>query len=430
MLLRVFTIVLIVSTTSTSIAQSKNYITIGAGYDLLSFKGELNHNQKFNELNSFRSGYGFFIEKRFGSLIGLSGNAMFGKISQYENSSARRLYFQSQVSQIDFRVSLYFDNKFLLGSDARFSPFLSAGIGYLKFDPYGDLADDNNNIYYYWADGSLMDQAETDDNKLTANVIQRDYKYETQLTDPSEDYLRSALAIPVLFGVNCKLTDNIKMRVSRTYSFTNSDWIDNTSEDNKNDRIISTNFSLTYTIGKKESENNYFENTNFTEIIEEDHDQDGVKDIIDMCQHTPKDAFVDERGCPLDKDQDGVPDFRDKEENTSDSVHVNKDGITITDEDFLQKFMQRDSTEIASIILKTHHITNLEEMKDIDVKIDKHTRSGNHITIPVELLFADFNEDGVIHSEEAIKCLDKFLDGELNITINQLHNLIDFFFEQ
>ena len=39
MLLRLFTIVLIVSTTSTSIAQSKNYITIGAGYDLLSFKG-------------------------------------------------------------------------------------------------------------------------------------------------------------------------------------------------------------------------------------------------------------------------------------------------------------------------------------------------------------------------------------------------------
>ena len=430
MLRRLFTIALIITASITSIAQNKDYITIGAGYDLLSFKGDLNQNQKYNALNSFRGGYNFFIEKRFGGLIGLSGNAMFGKISQYENSSVRRLYFQSKVSQFDFRVSLYLDNKFLLGPKALFTPFLSAGIGYLKFDPYGDLADDNNNTYYYWADGTLMNQAETEENKLTATEIKRDYEYETQLTDPTEDYLRSSIAIPLILGINCKLTDYLNMRVSGTYSYTNSDWIDNISEDNKNDKIISTNFSLTYTIGKKESDSNYFENTDFDEIINEDNDEDGVKDALDMCQQTPKGAVVDELGCPVDTDQDGVPDFMDKEKNTADTAHVNKDGVTITDEDFLRKFMQRDSTGIASTILKVHHINNLEEMKDIDKIIDKHNRIGKHIAIPEEFLFADFDKDGIIHSNEALICLDKFLDGELNITIKQLCDMIDFFFEQ
>ena len=149
-----------------------------------------------------------------------------------------------------------------------------------------------------------------------------------------------------------------------------------------------------------------------------------------MCQHTPKDAVVDELGCPIDTDQDGVPDFMDKEENTADTANVNKDGVTISDEDFLQKFMQRDSTGIASTILKVHHITNLEEMKDVDGRIDKHNRIGKHIAIPEEFLFADFDKDGIIHSNEALICLDKFLDGELNITIKQLCDMIDFFFEQ
>ncbi len=430
MLLRLFTIMLIVATSITSIAQNKDYITIGAGYNLLSFKGDLNQNQKYNALNSFRGGYNFFFEKRFVGLIGLSGNAMFGKVSQYENSSVLRLYFQSKVSEFDFRVSLYSDNKFLLGPETLFTPFISAGIGYLKFDPYGDLADKNNDTYYYWADGSLMNQAETEENELTASEISRDYEYETQLTDPTEDYLRSAMAIPLTLGINCKLTDHLNMRVSGTYLYTNSDWIDNTSEDSKNDKIISTNFSLTYTIGGKEDQSSYFGDTNFNELIDEDNDQDGVKDVIDMCQQTPKGVIVDELGCPIDTDQDGVPDFMDKEENTSDTSHVNKDGVTITDEDFLQKFMQRDSTGIATTILKVHHISKLKEMKEFDRRIDKHNRSGMHIAVPKEFLFADFDNDGIIHSDEAISCLDKFLDGELNITIKQLCDMIDFFFEQ
>ena len=43
-----------------------------------------------------------------------------------------------------------------------------------------------------------------------------------------------------------------------------------------------------------------------------DADQDGVLDDLDRCPATPKEASVDEHGCPLDTDGDGVLDYLDK----------------------------------------------------------------------------------------------------------------------
>lgn len=43
-----------------------------------------------------------------------------------------------------------------------------------------------------------------------------------------------------------------------------------------------------------------------------DQDGDGISDMKDKCADTPKDAKVDENGCPVDTDGDGVPDYMDK----------------------------------------------------------------------------------------------------------------------
>ena len=411
-------------------SQDKEFITVGVGYDLLSFKGDLNQDQRVNSLNNFRGGYNFFVEKRFLGLVGVSANAMFGKVSQYENSSVRNFYFQSKIMQFDVRASLYLDNKYLLGHTTLFTPFISAGIGYLKFDPYGDLTDKNGSTYYYWDDGSLKDLPETDENELTAQEIERDYEYETQLTDAS-NYSRGTLVIPLTFGVNCKLSDKFNARVAGTYAITGSDYIDNTSTDSKKDKIISTNFSLTYTIGKKENNTHHnYKDTDFDEVFNSDHDGDGVVDIDDRCQGTPTGVTVDKEGCPLDSDKDGIVDYLDKEENTPKNVHVNEFGETITDEEFLKRSMLRDSTDYTHKIFNEHHVTSLEELTDLDKEIDEHNIHVKHLPIPAEFVFADFDGDGVIHSIEAIRALDEFLDGEIDITVEQLYDMIDFFFEQ
>ncbi|MBL4651689.1 MAG: hypothetical protein JKY53_02335 [Flavobacteriales bacterium] len=431
MLFRPHIIVLLLFVNSFVYGQDKEYITIGVGYDLLSFKGDLNQDQRINSLNNFRGGYNFFVEKRFLGLVGISANALFGKVSQYENSSIRNLYFQSKVMQFDARLSLYLDNKYLLGHTTLFTPFLSVGIGYLKFDPYGDLLDGDGSTYYYWNDGTVKDLPETEENELTAEEIERDYEYETQLTDVNNSYSRGTMIIPLTFGVNCKLSDKFNARVAGTYAITGSDYIDNTSSDNKKDKIISTNFSLTYTIGKSEDNaHQNYKDTDFDDLFNEDHDADGVMDIDDQCQHTPTGVKVDVNGCPLDSDKDGIVDYLDKEENTPNNVHVNEFGETITDEEFLKRSMLRDSTGYTHKILTEHHVTNIDELSEFDSEIDEHNLHVKHKPIPVDFIFADFDGDGVIHSIEVARALDEFLDGELDISVEQLYDMIDFFFEQ
>jgi outer membrane protein OmpA-like peptidoglycan-associated protein len=45
-----------------------------------------------------------------------------------------------------------------------------------------------------------------------------------------------------------------------------------------------------------------------------DQDYDGVRDSLDLCSYTPREAagFVDSTGCPTDSDSDGVPDYVDR----------------------------------------------------------------------------------------------------------------------
>jgi OOP family OmpA-OmpF porin len=57
-----------------------------------------------------------------------------------------------------------------------------------------------------------------------------------------------------------------------------------------------------------------------------DSDGDGVADSSDMCPDTPKNAPVNERGCPTDSDGDGVSDYLDKCAETPVGVPVNIDG--------------------------------------------------------------------------------------------------------
>lgn len=429
--MRKILLLLVISCLSfTGYSQSdKSYVTAGAGFDFLSFRGDLNKNQKISPLNNFRGGFNFFVEKRFLGLFGFSANGLFGKISQYENSSVYNLYFQSKIMQFDARVSLYLDNKYLLGHETLFTPYLSAGIGYLKFDPYGDTKDENGDTYYVWSTGELKDLPETEENNLTAKTLERDYNYETRLTDPSVNYSRSTYVIPLTFGISSKLSDNVYARVASTYNLTGSDYLDNTNDGGKKDKIISTNFTITYTIGKKADGNHHYKAIDFNTFLNDDSDNDGVKDIDDQCQQTPKETQVNGKGCPLDGDKDGVPDYLDLDLNTHDTAHVDEFGRALTDEHFLMRYMKRDS--IFSHRIETlHEAPRVETLKQIDKEIDDEILHGVKLNLPEKFKFADYDKDGIIHSTEAFRALDEFLDGQLDVSITTLYELIDYFFEQ
>lgn len=50
--------------------------------------------------------------------------------------------------------------------------------------------------------------------------------------------------------------------------------------------------------------------------------------------------------------------------------------------------------------------------------------------IPVELRFADLNNNGKISTDEIVAAIDSFFTGDANLTIKKINALIDFFFEQ
>jgi hypothetical protein len=50
--------------------------------------------------------------------------------------------------------------------------------------------------------------------------------------------------------------------------------------------------------------------------------------------------------------------------------------------------------------------------------------------LPAEFQVADLNGDGYISPEEIAKNIDMFFEGESTFTVEKLHKLIDFFFEQ
>ena len=73
-----------------------------------------------------------------------------------------------------------------------------------------------------------------------------------------------------------------------------------------------------------------------------DADDDGVKDDVDRCPHTPKPIVVDSVGCGLDTDKDGVFDGKDKCENTPEGVEVDMEGCPFDeDEDKVPDYLDK-----------------------------------------------------------------------------------------
>src|SRR3954466_12998259 len=127
-------------------------VAIGAG--VLSFNGDVGQGAGLSSFSRIRGGYSLTIEERIGKWMGVSLNGIYGKLADSERSKERNLNFESQIIQGDLDLVLHFDNDKIMPRNSIFAPYIFAGIGYLKFDPHGDLKDKNDSTYFYWSDGT------------------------------------------------------------------------------------------------------------------------------------------------------------------------------------------------------------------------------------------------------------------------------------
>lgn len=410
---------------------------IGLSVGVLSFDGDVGSSSGVASTSSFRIAYGASLEQRFGSLLGVELKGNYGTISKNEHNPSRNLNFESSLIGGEGMVNFYFDNVFSK-SQLNFSPYIGGGAGYYLFDPHSDLKDRNGELYFYWSDGTIRNMVESNPNSLVADTLARDYSYETRMD--SLGYERSTLVFPIQFGLRFKMTESLSGNLVTTYYLGQTDFLDNVEEGGDFDNFINGRVSLVYHFGGfNNNVNPIYENVDFASIEKEDADADGVKDNKDLCPGTEEGVKVDGKGCPIDSDKDGVPDHKDEEAKTEKGALVDEKGRTLSEEDQIKLSIDSLATDretikemypsLYGILLENNDYPDKLSLGD-DFKKNQSSGKKNSHGIPLEFAPADANNDGKITAEEIYKIIDGFFEGSNNFTIDRIHGLIEFFFEQ
>lgn len=411
---------------------------IGINAGCLSYNGDIGRKTGTNILSNVRFGYGFYLEKKIRHLVGISINGTMGNVAKTRLDTGGYWSFESKVTHIDLGFVFDMDNGFLINESSGFAPFVSLGIGFLQFDPHGDLTDANGSSYYHWNDGSLRDRPQHDTTVSTSIILSRDYTFESQLKDSLVTYKRNTITIPVKAGLKFNVSKNLKARIAAEYVFTFTDYLDNVATNNKMDKFLYTSFGLEYDWGisartkQRKADRERYKDVDFAGLEKEDSDQDGVIDMKDKCQGTPPDVEVDSKGCAKDGDNDGVPDYLDIEPNTADGKPVNSQGVTITDEMLAAQQAKRDSIVVER---KTYYSGDSDGKKPQTLaektkNIQETNKSIVTFRVPAKFKPVDRDKNGIISAKELTAAIDAYFEGEIDLNLDDLNELVDYFFEQ
>ena len=412
---------------------AKHIPSIGVHIGGLSYMGDISGTKGSTAFTYWKPAYGFYLEKKFGSIFGVSANGLFGKVSKSQLDDNVFVNFESKVMNFDLNLLLDFDNGKIINEESIFSPYLSFGVGYLSFDPRGDLMT-NGMSYYHWSDGTLRDVDQSTPGSDTSSVIlNRDYDYESELKDSTTNYSKTTFTVPIRFGLKFEISDNIDARISAAYILTFTDYLDNISGGG-NDKMFYTSFGLQYNFGRTSKKDDKYKDFDFSEVDNTDFDGDGVNDIKDLCQNTPQGVEVDSKGCPLDGDEDGVPDYLDKELNTPKGTTVNRDGVTLTDEMIAMQERMKDSVATDYKVFKAEDLSQdeIDEIQKMYQEANSSNSNGSATAsgMPEKYKVLDVDGDKFISAKEVTNAIDGFFEGENNLTAKDLNELIDYYFDQ
>lgn len=323
----------------------KPKISLGVG--MLSFHGDL-YAKHYQAPWTGRIGYDLGISQRLFKPLQLNFNVMFGKLGANEWLNNRQENFEAEIRSGG--LSLLYDFGNFIPDRCRLRPWISAGVNSFEFLSKTDLRDKAGNLYYYWSDGTIKNMAETDPNAANAVNLTRDYYYETDIRELNKDgfgkYQERAWAFPVGAGALMKVTDRFDFKLGFQYYFSTTDYVDGITNNSlgtrsgtkMKDNFVYTSFALQYDLVLKKKTkadtlpDTYYDNIDWLAIDKDDYDGDGVRDWDDKCHGTPKEAKVNEFGCPFDDDKDGVANHADDEADSPQGIEVNMHGVALTDE--------------------------------------------------------------------------------------------------
>ena len=218
-----------------------------------------------------------------------------------------------------------------------FQPFIGVGIAHVDHLIKQDLQDAYGNTYHLWSDGTLRDIDEAGDHDGNANILRRDYSYESDLADQENmPGIGRSLAIPAQIGVRMDISPRVRMRMGVSGWLGLTDNIDQKASGRmlSGDALATGFFGLGIRLGKLGKKTAPapivpgMTSADAALLASMDTDGDGVDNLRDRCPGSPLDVEVDVNGCPVDSDGDGYADYRDSEPHSR-HTRVNGRGVVI-----------------------------------------------------------------------------------------------------
>ena len=405
---------------------------VSLAYGVMNFHGDVknsfnssavgNHAGKLN-ISTFADKKHHFVAN-FTLILGrLSGN------EQSHTDLSRNLNFQTGLYSIGANLEYRFGH--LIPTEALIRPYVFVGIESINFSSKGDLLDADGNPYYYWSDGTIRDVDET--LAGTSNILFRDYSYETDLRSREQDqfglgeYNQRSLGIPAGGGVHFRIDSRAFFSLGVSYHYAFTDVLDNvafegTSIQGKkgNDSYIFSHLGLHFDLFSDPATRTVdlmFADAEFDPVFFDDEDGDFVLDVADHCPGTPYGVEVDSLGCAIDGDNDGIPDYLDQEPDTPPGAWVDDNGITVTGADFEEVLLQRE------LAMRRENVDSYLEL----IMADDQIRVAE---IPERFISVDEDGDGYISFDELLNTVDQYFDSQLDLTLDELREVNEFFFSQ
>ena len=174
-------------------------------------------------------GYSFGLENPISPYFSLNAFMLFGTISGEESLYRGNANFETSIGMGG--VSLSYNFGHLMPVDHPVRPYVSLGISTFEFNPKTDMYDADGNKYHYWSDGTIRDRNESTTAKSDAQILERDYVYETDLRKTNDElpYSLRSMSVPMGAGFFMRVNDYFDFRMGAEFHYVLSDNLDNIS---------------------------------------------------------------------------------------------------------------------------------------------------------------------------------------------------------
>ncbi len=392
---------------------------VGVAWGSFSFLGDINDEnwRLFSNHPGPRITFSRYLDKKHYYIMDFY--MMMGSLSGSRNTPKDHLNFKTDISV--YGITVQYDISHYYRKPTNVTPYFAIGLEVFNFSSKGDLKDADGEPYLYGSDGTIRDPQ--------GKIVTRDYIYESDLRSldlyGKGNYYEYGFAFPLEVGFKMSFSERLSLRLGSSIHYTTSDMIDNVDEhsvgvrkNKRNDMFLYTFLSLhldLFTYPRYKKVKKVFAELPADDVLSGDEDHDWVLDLRDECPHTPAGVEVDTLGCPLDSDKDGVPDYLDKEPHSKRNAVVDDEGRQIAD------------TTGAYLLSKKG-----APVGDVGYYLQAGGSSSVHRgeRIPLRFRQVDTNDDGEISFDELLKTIDDYFDYRTLLSMEDIYDLLNFYFSQ